>query len=305
MADTPRTSTPHLSRTTLSLLVLVLLACATTAPGDALGHRGQGNAVPSNAGGDPKQTHPNWSDDYCTLSPDRIWGVHDFRHACVHHDGCYSGFPDAQNRSVYWVSKNQCDRWFFEDMRASCRDTHPGRSGWGHDRCMDAAYTYYGAVLEHGRGYKGPGGEVGRPTPQTHEPVVPLPQPTFEEQQPLTPVPTPARTIEVFNRLTNGSVGYREDSTPARLTTRPWKNCGSRGCNVDGTERATGGTYQPTVCWTTGDVTTNGENGSNRDDQFQYTSDRYYGVTHQDATRFISWVWIHPNHRGGLGLPHC
>ena len=115
----------------------------------------------------------------------------------------------------------------------------------------------------------------------------------------------PSKTITVSNLLTNGSMGYREDPTPARLTTKPWKNCGSRGCNVSGTERRTGGIYSPAVCWTTGDTTTNGDNSTSADDRYQYTSNRYYGVIYGGATRYVSYVWISPSQRDGLGLPPC
>ena len=49
--------------------------------------------------------------------------------------------------------------------------------------------------------------------------------------QPTTSTPL---VITVDNRVTNGS-GMREDTTPVRLTTKPWINCGSRACNIVGT----------------------------------------------------------------------
>ncbi len=52
---------------------------------------------------------------------------------------------------------------------------------------------------------------------------------------PAAPPPPPRRVITVDNRVTNG-MGMREDTTPARLTTQPWVYCGSRGCNIAGTE---------------------------------------------------------------------
>jgi hypothetical protein len=100
----------------------------------------------------------------------------------------------------------------------------------------------------------------------------------------------------------------REDSTPVRLTTKPWKFCSSRGCNINGTERTTGQTYDAAVCQTTGDLTTNGNNSDPSDDGNPnlYTSNRYYGVRLTNGTfGYVSWVWINAAHRGGLGLPGC
>ena len=133
-----------------------LLGIAAFGSGVAYGHMGQGNAVPSNAGGDPKVTHPGWSDDYCTFSPDQVPGILDFRHACVHHDGCYAGFPDASGQPHYWAGKRQCDDWFLGDMQASCADQHASRWGWRYDRCMESARSYYRTVVDYGYGYKGP-----------------------------------------------------------------------------------------------------------------------------------------------------
>lgn len=138
-----------------------------------------------------------------------------------------------------------------------------------------------------------------QPPPQTAQ--------TPATQQPAPP-PPPRKVITVYNKVTNGATQMREDPIPVRLTTKPWKLCSSRGCNINGTERSTGQKYDAAVCWTTGDPTTNGNNGSSVDDGNPnlYSSDRYYRVKLGNGTTgFVSWVWIHPNHRGGLGLPRC
>ena len=122
-----------------------------------------------------------------------------------------------------------------------------------------------------------------------------------------TPQPL-RRVITVYNMVTNGPTQMREDPVPARLTTKPWTFCSSRGCNINGTERTTGGAYDAAVCWTTGDLTTNGHNADPSDDGNPnlYTSDRYYGVRLANGTfGYVSWVWINAAHRGGLGLPPC
>lgn len=152
----------------------------------------------------------------------------------------------------------------------------------------------------------------GAPAGETDVAVDPPPEPLPEgeaEPIPNPPAPKPLRkVITVYNMVTNGPTQMREDPVPARLTTKPWKFCGSRGCNINGTERVTGQQYDAAVCWTTGDSTTNGDNTSPVDDSNpnRYTSDRYYGVRLTNGTfGYISWVWINAAHRGGLGLPAC
>ncbi|HWC08664.1 MAG TPA: GDSL-type esterase/lipase family protein [Solirubrobacterales bacterium] len=123
---------------------------------------------------------------------------------------------------------------------------------------------------------------------------------------PAPPAP-PRRVITVDNRVTNGG-GMREDSTPARLTTQPWILCGSRGCNINGTERSSGGTYDAAVCQTSGERTTNGNDHDASDDANpeRFESTRYYGVRLADGTfGYVSEVWIRAADRGGLGLPGC
>lgn len=132
----------------------------------------------------------------------------------------------------------------------------------------------------------------------------PAPTPTSAP----APAPSAPRVVlTVDNRVTNG-LGMREDTAPARLTTKPWIYCGSRGCNIDGTERGTGGQYDAAVCTTFGERTTNGNDSSAADDAnpLRFESTRYYGVRLADGTfGLISEVWITPSQRGGLGLPGC
>jgi hypothetical protein len=119
--------------------------------------------------------------------------------------------------------------------------------------------------------------------------------------------PPPRRVITVDNRVTNGS-GLREDGTPARLTTRTWTYCTSRGCNINGTERSSGQTYDAAVCQTSGERTTNGHDTNPSDDANpeRFESTRYYGVRLSGGTfGYISEVWIRAADRGGLGLPAC
>lgn len=140
--------------------------------------------------------------------------------------------------------------------------------------------------------------QVTSPSPKAPTPVpVPVPVPT----QPTT------RVITVDNRVTNGG-GMREDTTPVRLTTQPWVRCGSRGCNINGTERSSGGTYASAICQTTGERTTNGDDTSTADDSnpLRFESTRYYGVRLSNGTfGYVSETWIRAADRGGLGLSGC
>jgi lysophospholipase L1-like esterase len=154
-----------------------------------------------------------------------------------------------------------------------------------------------------------PAGTAPVPVGPAPTPAQPAPQnPPPQQQQPQPSPPSPPRVIvTVDNRVTNGGA-MREDSTPARLTTKPWTFCTSRGCNINGTERSTGQTYDAAVCQTEGERTTNGNDHSAADDANpeRFESTRYYGVRLPDGTfGFISEVWIRASDRGGLGLPGC
>lgn len=134
--------------------LLVVALCLTLDSAIATAHTGQGNAVPANDG-----WHP-WPTDGCSTPFIRISsvpGVYDFRHACVHHGGCYKGFP-RNGRPTYWTSRLQCDTWFYNDMIASCRWRHGPRINWpAGPACRSGARLYHGAVRRLGAfAYKGP-----------------------------------------------------------------------------------------------------------------------------------------------------
>jgi lysophospholipase L1-like esterase len=147
--------------------------------------------------------------------------------------------------------------------------------------------------------------EVGAQPPAPTPPPAPGPSPTPDP--PAQPPSPPRRVITVYNKVTNG-MRMDEDDVPARLTTQTWTFCGLRGCNINGTERWTGGTYDAAVCQTHGERTTNGNDHSSADDANpeRYESTRYYGVRLADGTfGYVSEVWIRAADRGGLGLPAC
>jgi hypothetical protein len=144
----------------------------------------------------------------------------------------------------------------------------------------------------------------GRPGPVPVDPV-PLPV-TTPTPTPTTPAPV-RKILTVDNRTTNG-MSMRQDGVPLRLTTQPRTFCTTNGCNINGTERMSGDTYDAAVCQTTGDRFTNGNDSDPADDANpeRFESTRYYGVRLTDGTfGYVSEVWIRAADRGGLGLPAC
>lgn len=123
-------------------------------PSAAAAHTSQGNATPGNNG-----AHP-WPSDGCSTPGAKVSsvpGVFDFTHACIHHDGCYIGFP-RDGRPTYWVSRLTCDTWFLGDLQASCRWQHGPdlTASWTGRQCATWASVYYRAVRTFGTGYLGP-----------------------------------------------------------------------------------------------------------------------------------------------------
>ena len=115
------------------------------------------------------------------------------------------------------------------------------------------------------------------------------------------------KVITVDNRVTSGRSDMREDK-PVPLTTIPAVNCITRRCDIKGTDRSSGQTYDAAVCQVRGERTTNGDNTSPHDDRNPdlFSSDRYYGVMLPDGRQgYVSEVWISKDQRGGLNLPKC
>ena len=139
-------------RTAAALILLVGLLLVVDGRADA--HTSQGTATPGNNG-----PHP-WPSDGCSTPGAKINtvpGVFDFTHACIHHDGCYTGFP-RDGRPAYWVSRLQCDSWFLGDLQASCRWQHGTdlNATWAGRQCATWASVYHRAVRTFGTGYIGP-----------------------------------------------------------------------------------------------------------------------------------------------------
>jgi hypothetical protein len=136
----------------------------------------------------------------------------------------------------------------------------------------------------------------------------PPPAPKLDpDPAPATTPPPVGKVITVDNRVTNG-MAMSQDDIPLRLTTRPETYCGLHGCNINGTERTSGQTYDSAVCQTTGDRYTNGNDSDPADDANpeRFESTRYYGVRLTDGVfGYTSEVWVRAADRGGLGLPAC
>ena len=80
--------------------------------------------------------HEPVATNYCTNAPDAIPGFYDFRHACAHHDACYSLNTDT---------RYGCDTTFRREMHSECAAQHPW---WSPARpaCRTVADAYYAAV---------------------------------------------------------------------------------------------------------------------------------------------------------------
>jgi len=118
--------------------------------------------------------------------------------------------------------------------------------------------------------------------------------------------PTVTRTIQIYNKVTSG-MEMREDSV-AFLSTKPANFCRRDGCVLGGTDVLRTGDTVPAVCQTMAARNTNGEDNNSADDQNPelFESRLWYGVRWRDGRfGFFSEVWVHPDDRGGLGLPLC
>lgn len=133
----------------LSVIGAIVIAVAAYGPTVANAHTTSAPATPANM-----SSHP-WPTNGCGVGP-MIWsstsGVFNFYHACVHHDGCYIGFP-VNGRPTRWISRASCDVNFYSDMTASCQYTPAANRSW----CYAQRDLYYQLVRRLGSPfYKGP-----------------------------------------------------------------------------------------------------------------------------------------------------
>jgi hypothetical protein len=107
-------------------------------------------ATPANEAFD---TH-TWSTTGCFLpgaAIDEVPGVFDFRHACVHHGGCYLGVDRDGNPAV--IDRLRCDELFRTDLRASCAVVYGGSTARRAQECDDTAESYFAIARSFGAVY--------------------------------------------------------------------------------------------------------------------------------------------------------
>ena len=86
----------------------------------------------------------------CTLSPDGVPGLYNFRDICNRHDVCYARFSNGAH--LYGTNewgRATCDNIFLSEMNSYCS----ARFAWWDARrgtCQSAARTYYNAVRAFG-----------------------------------------------------------------------------------------------------------------------------------------------------------
>jgi phospholipase A2-like protein len=133
----------------LMVAVAFLLSWATsTAP--SVSRTADQPATPANEAVD---AHP-WGTAGCFVPGagiDALPGLFDFRHACIHHGGCYQGLDRAGDPAV--IDRNRCDALFRTDLVASCAVVHGTSTGWRAKECESTAEAYYAVARSFGATY--------------------------------------------------------------------------------------------------------------------------------------------------------
>jgi hypothetical protein len=114
------------------LLVALGLVLSWAAATPSTGYTADEPATPANAA----MHQHTWSSTGCSIpgaTLDSVPGVFDFRHACVHHSGCY--------------------QLFRADLQASCAVTYGTSTNWRAGECRSTAETYYEVVRSFGATY--------------------------------------------------------------------------------------------------------------------------------------------------------
>jgi hypothetical protein len=146
----------HVRRPKTVRLVLVVVVAVTV--GLALARWATPAAVhaadaPATPGNEQLDSHP-WGERGCTLpgaAIDSVSGLFDFRHACIHHDGCYQGFDRMGDTAV--IDRVRCDELFRVDLTASCEYLHGTSRNWRARECESTAKAYYAVARSFGRTY--------------------------------------------------------------------------------------------------------------------------------------------------------
>ena len=140
--------TMRLVLVTVAAVVLGLVLAWTVAP--VAVHAPEAPATPGN---EELKDHA-WGERGCTLpgaAIDSVSGLFDFRHACIHHDGCYQGFDRAGDSAV--IDRTRCDELFRTDLTASCEYLHGTVESWRARECESTANAYYEVARSFGRTY--------------------------------------------------------------------------------------------------------------------------------------------------------
>jgi Prokaryotic phospholipase A2 len=95
-----------------------------------------------------------WATAGCFLpgaAIDQVPGLFDFRHACIHHGGCYEGRDRTGSPAV--IDRLRCDELFRTDLNASCATVHGTSTNWRARDCESTAEAYYGVARSFGASY--------------------------------------------------------------------------------------------------------------------------------------------------------
>ena len=129
------------------LAVGVLLSLANT---PTVAHTADQPATPAN---EVLDGH-SWGTTGCFLPGagiDEVPGLFDFRHACIHHGGCYQGLDRVGEPTT--VNRLRCDEMFRTDLEASCVVVHGMSTTWRARECQSTAEAYYAVARSFGATY--------------------------------------------------------------------------------------------------------------------------------------------------------
>ena len=113
----------------------------------------QATDAPATPGDENVDAHP-WVENGCTLpgaAIDSVSGLFDFRHACIHHDGCYQGLDRTGSPAA--IDRARCDELFRTDLTASCTYLHGASQNWRARECESTANAYFAVARSFGRTY--------------------------------------------------------------------------------------------------------------------------------------------------------
>ena len=140
----------------VALLVLLVGVLVSWAAVPRLAPTGDQLATPGN---EVAEEH-TWGATGCSMpgaSIDSVPGLFDFRHACIHHGGCYEGLDRHGGTAV--IDRLRCDQLFRADLEASCTYLHGRATDWRATECGHAARSYYEIVRAFGAPYYEGSGE--------------------------------------------------------------------------------------------------------------------------------------------------